>query len=425
MKKLILLLLIATAFVQSSCTDNCTQTRKFKRQTPVTVALADMRQSIRAENAHELVNPGKIYAKGSYLFINEIKKGIHVIDNANPSSPRIIAFINIPGNGDISIRGNILYADSYCDLVTLDISNPLSIKEIAREKEVFPRGQFDGVWWNLSAGTGSISDFDTEIVTETIQVDCENGSPTVWRGWEVFDNRLMSAAPNAGSNTTTQGQAGSMARFALYDNYLYTLGQTDLQLFDIKTPEKPQRGKLINLGFNVETIFPYRDKLFIGSNTGMLIYDNKNPEQPQQMSVFQHAFACDPVVVNDNRAYVTLRSGTVCNRGQNQLDVVDITNLYSPRLLKSYPMQNPHGLGIDMTNLYLCEGKYGLKSFNIVDDFNIKQLQVIKDIDAYDVIPLSGKHLLMIGKDGLYQFDVSNPNNMRQISKIPVKRIDI
>jgi hypothetical protein len=32
---------------------------------------------------------------------------------------------------------------------------------------------------------------------------------------------------------------------------------------------------------------------------------------------------------------------------------------------------------------------------------------------------------LMIGKDGLYQFDTSNPSNLRQLSKIPVKRVEI
>ena len=59
------------------------------------------------------------------------------------------------------------------------------------------------------------------------------------------------------------------------------------------------------------------------------------------------------------------------------------------------------------------------------NDFDVKQLQHLTGIDAYDVIPLSTKTLLMIGKDGFYQFDTSNPNNLRQLSKIPVKRVDI
>ncbi|HHN47860.1 MAG TPA: hypothetical protein ENN08_02830, partial [Bacteroidales bacterium] len=54
-----------------------------------------------------------------------MNQGIHVVDNSNPASPQIISFIAIPGNYDLAIRGNILFADSYIDLVALDISDPL------------------------------------------------------------------------------------------------------------------------------------------------------------------------------------------------------------------------------------------------------------------------------------------------------------
>ncbi|MEZ4904895.1 MAG: hypothetical protein R2822_25665 [Spirosomataceae bacterium] len=355
------------------------------------------------------------------------KRGLHVVDNANPAAPKIVAFIKIPGNGDMAVRGNILYADSYSDLVALDIADPLNIKEVGRENEVFQSGQFEGAWWSLNQLTGAISDQKMEMVTETIKTDCEGGSNGSWWGGGVFfDSRAFqsSAAPSTGSSPS-QGQAGSMARFALYDNFLYTVGQNNLQLFDIRTPQKPRRTSTLNFGWGIETIFPYRDKLFIGSTTGMFIFDNKNPEKPEQLSVFQHAMSCDPVVVTDTRAYVTLRSGTTCNRGLNQLDVVDITDLRSPRLLKSYPMQNPHGLGVNFPNLYLCEGTYGLKSLDVASDFDVKQLQHLTGIDAYDVIPLSNNLLLMIGKDGLYQFDISNPSKLRQVSKIPVNQTDI
>ena len=185
------------------------------------------------------------------------------------------------------------------------------------------------------------------------------------------------------------------------------------------------------MGWGIETIFPYKDKLFVGSQSGMLIYDNADPAKPKQLSVFQHARVCDPVVVNDNTAYVTLRSGTGCGGFTNQLDVVDITNLANPTLLKSYPMRNPHGLGVDFPNLFICEGAYGLKSFNVSDPMQIdKNLQqYMEDLQAYDVIPMGGvsgqKMLLLIGKDGFYQFDYTNPRSLRLLSKIPISRPDL
>ena len=47
--------------------------------------------------------PGKICVKGNIIFLNDLDKGVHVIDNSNPAQPRKIAFINIPGNEDIAV----------------------------------------------------------------------------------------------------------------------------------------------------------------------------------------------------------------------------------------------------------------------------------------------------------------------------------
>ena len=132
------------------------------------------------------------------------------------------------------------------------------------------------------------------------------------------------------------------------------------------------------------------------------------------------------MAVHENTAYVTLRNGTQCGGFTNQLDVVDITSLTNPRLLKSYPMLNPQGLGVDFPNLFICEGQHGLKTFDVRSALDVKQLQHLTGMNAYDVIPL-GRYdgvatLLMIGRDGLYQFDYSNPGQLRQMSKILVSR---
>ncbi len=390
---------------------------------------------LNVANARGLVNPGKLYTKDGYLFINELKMGIHVIDNRNPSAPKPLAFINIPGNGDIAIRDNFLYADSYMDLVTLDISNLADIHEVARTQNVFTQGQFDGGYWYYSNSNGNqlIQDQRVEYVKQTVKTNCEaTPGSNVWRGGGVmFASASVSNDTKASPGGSGSGTGGSMARFALYDKFLYAVSTSEMKLFNVQQPSKPALSSTVNMGWGIETIFPYKDKLFIGSQTGMLIYDNADPAKPKQLSVFQHARVCDPVVVNDNTAYVTLRSGSACQGFTNQLDVVDITNLTNPKLLKSYPMRNPHGLGVDFPNLFICEGAYGLKSFNVSDPMQIdKNLQqYIEDLQAYDVIPLGGvsgvKTLLLIGKDGFYQFDYSNPSRLRLLSKIPVSRPDL
>ena len=216
---------------------------------------------------------------------------------------------------------------------------------------------------------------------------------------------------------------GSMARFTIYDNYLYTVDNATMQLFNITNPTSPTPHGKVFLGWGIETIFPYTDKLFIGSTTGMHIYDNADPSNPKHLSTYQHVNSCDPVVVEGNFAYVTLRSGTACAGFTNQLDVLNISDLRNPKLIKTYPMQNPHGLGIDNSTLFLCEGTFGLKVFDIQDKLKIdKNLMAhFKNLDAFDVIPLNNV-LMVIGKEGLYQYDYSNPKNLKLLSKIPVEK---
>ncbi len=426
MKNILLLLIcICLAMGNVACTDNCETTRTYRTTVPVILSVEQIRSGIASEAPSDLVNPGKIYVKDNYLFINEIKKGIHIFDNTNPEKPQNIAFLKIPGVIDMAVKENTLYVDNYIDMVTFDISNPKAIKESGRVKNVFTNGLTDGIYWYYNAQNQTVTDYEIKIITETVRTNCgQNGniSPIYYANDIAFKSGAPQATGASGANgASTSGTGGSMARFTLYDNYLYTVSQSDLLLFNIKTLNKPTQQAKINLGWGIETIFPYKDKLFIGSTTGMYIFDNKNPEKPERLSIFQHARACDPVIVHNDIAYVTLRSGW-CGAAPNRLDVVNVANLSSPSLIKSYEMQNPAGLGIDFPNLFICEGKYGLKSFDATSTTNITLQQHIEKIDAYDVIPLEGKHLIMVGKDGLYQYDTSNPKNLKLLSTIPVKR---
>ena len=89
--------------------------------------------------------------------------------------------------------------------------------------------------------------------------------------------------------------------------------------------------------------------------------------------------------------------------------------------MRSYNMVGPYGLGIDDNVLFVCDGTAGLKVYNAADPYLISEnlIATFKDINAYDVIPL-GNSLLMIGKDGFYQYDYTNLNDIKQISSIKV-----
>lgn len=408
-----LLFLFLIVIVSSSCRDECERTITYTIQTPIYESKANIRSSFVHESARNLENPGKIYFKDQYIFINEFQKGIHIIDNSDAKSPQNIGFIKIPGNVDIAIKGQTLYADSYMDLLAINISNPNNTTIVKRIEDVFLHNYY--AWENED---NIIVSYEEEIVEET--VNCDSGiSP------QPFDNTItLSSSGNEaflGLPSGSVGLGGSMARFTISQDFLYAVGDNNMQLFDISTATNPQNTKEISLDWGIETIFPYQDNLFIGSTTGMHIYDNQDPANPTYISTYEHIMSCDPVVVEDNYAYVTLRRDNTCQQGVDALDVIDISNLSNPTLVKSYSMQNPHGLGIDTGTLFVCEGDFGLKVFNADDPNNITQnlIQYFRDMNAYDVIPL-GNVLLMIGSDGLYQYDYTDPQDLKLLSVIPV-----
>jgi hypothetical protein len=226
----------------------------------------------------------------------------------------------------------------------------------------------------------------------------------------------------SGINNGGTGSSGSMASMAIVGDALYILENQKVRLFDIGQPTNPVFVQDLNVGNGLETIFPYQDKLFFGSQTGMIIFDNSNPKNPRYLSTYSHVTACDPVVVQGRYAYVTLRNGTTCRRAPNQLEVIDVQDPRNPKLLQIYNMVNPYGLGIRDTTLYLCDGQEGLKVFDVdtTKQFHtVNQVQHIKGFDTYDVITQPNL-LMLIGKDGLYQFDTRNQNNLQQLSVLRV-----
>ncbi len=403
----------------SGCTDTCEVTHSYISYQPVYTTTEEIRSSLDFLPSREINTPGRIYYKDDYLYINESGKGIHVIDNRNPRTPNKLGFINIPGNYDLAAKGDFLYADSYVDLVVLDISNPSGITEVTRLNGVFENFDvYSGLW---DAQRGIITDWEETMIEEAFESDCETGNVLVMEDALAFDgSAAFRASSNASGGESTTGIGGSLAKFTIYDNYLYTINSFEMQLFDIEDLSAPETGSIIPLGWGIETIFPYGDKLFIGAVNGMHIYNNVNPESPEWISSYEHVNSCDPVVVQDDYAYVTLRSGTECEGFTNQLDIVDISDLSSPELFKSYQMQNPHGLGIDGTCLFITEGEFGLKFF---DTSNLDELELVshqQGLHAIDVIPLND-NLMVIGNDGFHQYSYDcETGDFKELSTIQI-----
>ena len=218
------------------------------------------------------------------------------------------------------------------------------------------------------------------------------------------------------------GVGGSMARFAITGNTLYIVTRQSLDVYDITQPAQPVKATKTDLGVGIETIFPYKNNLFVGANDGMYIFDNAQPQSPRLLTKFSHVMSCDPVVVQGTFAYVTLRNATVCRQfvSRSTLDVVDISNLSSPQLKTSIPMESPYGLGVDGNRLFVGEGSRGLKLFDISNPVQPVLKEFRSDIPTYDVIPYRST-LIVTGEKGIYQYRYDDKDQFDLLSKIPVE----
>src|SRR5664280_2601886 len=425
----IISLLIFFSTVFFSCED--TTLREYPGYAPVYMSYNDLRNAVGTIQNVDLRNPGKIYFKDNYIFIVEELKGIHVFDNINPASPVKKTFIRLPGVNDISISGSTMYADSYVDLVVLDVEDVNNIHEVGRMADILPytvpaTANTKLPMAYIDKDRGVVIDWEQRTIKEKVNLNPPQ-YPVYWNYGGIYggfyQDKLDAAGTSSGISGSGVGTGGSMARFGIKNNILYLVDQSTVKLFDISNKTVPSKINELYTSLNVETIFMTDNNMFLGTTSGMMVYDITNPAIPIPQSLFTHAKSCDPVVVDDTLAYITQRTGTNCGWGLNVLDIVDIKNINLPSLFKSYHMVNPYGLGKDGDLLFICDGTAGLKVYDAsyLSDMTDHLIFSYPDIKAYDVIPLGGV-LILIGADGLYQYNYSDIRSIKLLSSITVKK---
>lgn len=365
---------------------------------PELMSKSEFRKSVKIKAPQPITQTGKIYIYNDYVFVNDVNKGVHILDNSNPKLPQSAAYIEIPGTEDISIKNNILYADSATDLVVFDISNINNVKFLERLEDVFEVYNYQVPTEAESVEWGNYN-YETDIIVGwTVKQELREKVDDLLIDDFRFDNTVPLLAES------TVGVGGSLARFQIVNNYLYTVGQYNMSIFNIENLKAPKLETQQSAGWNIETMFAVDNYLYLGSTNGMYIYDLENPAQPKYVSEFTHWEGCDPVVVDGDYAYLTLRGGNLCGQLESVLEVIDIKDKRNPTLAERYTLENPYGLGIKADMLYVCDGTAGLKLFKRNTPVELELVNTIKDVQATDVIPLD-KSLIMIGGNTLYQYE--------------------
>lgn len=209
------------------------------------------------------------------------------------------------------------------------------------------------------------------------------------------------------------GQGGSLARFTIVGNYMYTVDEENLSVFDITDAANPLLKRTIKVGFEIETIFPFKDKLFIGSTSVVHIFSIIDPANPTKLSTAISPTVmrrCDPVVAKQNVAYATLRTNGMCGGIQSVLAVFDISDVMKPVQKTTVPVNEPYGLGYKNNTLYVCD-KSGLSVYNITNEFNPVFVKSLDNSNWYiDVIPYNDI-LICWTSTGVKLYDILNNQN--------------
>ena len=334
---------------------------------------------------------GKIWIDDQHLYVNIPEEGILIFDNSDVYEPVEMGYLPIPECHEIAIADGILYANHYDDLITIDLQAYLADK--GRSCKVINR--ISGVFPQYRSGGHRIE--------------------------------VCNVLPSSSALAASQG--GSMSSIA-FDNaenpdFLYIVQGNSIATFRVTE----RRGGIQKVGANlavndfVETILVEGNRLYIGAKSGLHIYSIQNRQKPVRVGRYNHIHGCDPVVVEDNIAYVTIHDGNRCGRTINELHIVDVSNASMPKLISSHSMRNPHGIGVDNKCLFLADGDAGLKVLNATIPSRLQSLTTDTKIrGAFDVIVMAAlRRLILVAGNEVIQYTYNTSGQLTRLSEIQVE----
>lgn len=342
----------------------------------------------------EAIPKRKIFLNGNNFFIVDYQKGVLCYDVSDPKNVKFKSSLRLEGVVDIAVRGSYLFANQYDELIVLqiDFNKGDLIRELKRIKDVFPN-------YRETPGTQVAS-------------------------LKMY-NSLNTYKENVTLGGTNPSIGGSMSCISLKGSVLYAITDQKLMTFNARISEPDyllQKTSTKNLPVErgiLETIWVDKKRLFIGSKVGVFIFDLQNRLDPNFVHTYTHDRACDPVVVWENYAYITMRDGYAyddvwdCEDSPNQLFVANITNPEYPVRTSIIEMENPHGLSVSDQLLIVCDGRAGLKVFSLNKPDRPKEIAKYQEpnFSTYDVIFDSRTKVAFVStKQGWSIFNLNQPN---------------
>lgn len=329
---------------------------------------------VKLDTSPPLVSPANIYLYDSLLLVSYGHKGVHVFSVSDPTNPRRKQTIPIKANSGVAMKDSILYANTYDAILAIRL--------------------YDDSLYEITSVIG-----DTNEYQYREEYAYYGGTSSLFG---------CGSTPVAMDSRTGGGTGGSYAIFAVIDSFLYYIDDYRLITMDITNPSKPREVSETYIDWSIETLFPTRSHLYIGGTTGMYVLDRSDPEHPVKVGTFSHIRSCDPVVVQDTIAYVTLRGGGTCGGSSNVLFSLSIADPAKPRELDQVSISSPYGLSLRDSLLYVGQDLNGFSLWDVSDPRTMTRMEQWNTPRAIDFI-WDMSTLYVMGSDGVQVFDVTDP----------------
>ncbi len=322
------------------------------------------------------VVPANIYTIDSLLLVADMKQGILIYSTADKDTPQLVQTIQQYGVRGVAMKDSTMYIGTWEGV------------HVYQRRE---SGQYDSVYSVFRTDRNLYTDYYVSNSRPFLGCGCNESVP-VYGGTDVGGD----------------GVGGSYAVFAIIDTFLYVVDEQYLVTFSIAKPDSLHRLSYIDINWTIETLYPMESHLYIGGTNGMYIIDRSDGADPKLAGSVAHFRACDPVVVRDSTAWVTLRAGNRCGSAANELWTIAVNDPYQPKLLHTTAVKTPYGLAVQDSLLYVANGENGYSLYRAVGASEPELIRQWNDYSVKDFI-WQGNRLYMMGFNAVYIVNVDNP----------------
>ena len=219
--------------------------------------------------------------------------------------------------------------------------------------------------------------------------------------------------------------SSSSVRFAFMGDTLYTIKDGEMTLYDVSEAQRAVLMTRVSVEKNVTTLFTNSNHLYIGSDDTLKVYDAQLPTLPKDIGTISFTQSCGNLLIQDDLLYLTLNSH--CKEQANTLNELRIFSLKNPAKLEEITrvgMYEPTAIAIDKEKLFVCDGRAGLKLFDVNvsevnQTINVKLERKDVEFDVNCTQMLADDNILVVTTpNGVKEYDYSAGFTLQQNSII-------